>query len=404
MTSTTMSVAGTRPVATLDRITFGLLLAFVASLQVSIALANILLTAMLLGWVALLVRDRTKVSAPAFMVPLLAYAGWTLVSTAFSFNFPVSLVDDKQLVLLLIVPAVYYIARGSRASTVIDVVVSVGAASAAYGIIQYGILHYDNLGQRPQGALTHYMTYSGVLMLVICAAVARLTFGKGDRTWPALVMPALVVALALTFTRSAWVGASAAIALLLALKNFRLVGVLPILVAVMFALAPDSITARMVSVFNLQDPTNRDRVAMLRTGVAMVEARPLTGMGPNMIPRMYIEYRDESAVNATNPHLHNVPLQIAAERGLPALALWLWFIVVLILGLWRMFRAESMRRAEDPGTAIPRRILAAGGLAAVTAMLAAGFFEYNFGDSEFLMLFLVLITLPFASAASQSSR
>ena len=31
-------------------------------------------------------------------------------------------------------------------------------------------------------------------------------------------------------------------------------------------------------------------------------------------------------------------------------------------------------------------------------MLVAGFFEYNFGDSEFLMLLLVLMTLPFAAA------
>ena len=30
-------------------------------------------------------------------------------------------------------------------------------------------------------------------------------------------------------------------------------------------------------------------------------------------------------------------------------------------------------------------------------MLAAGMFEYNFGDSEFLMLFLLLVTLPFAA-------
>ena len=35
----------------------------------------------------------------------------------------------------------------------------------------------------------------------------------------------------------------------------------------------------------------------------------------------------------------------------------------------------------------------------MAGMLAAGLFEYNFGDSEFLMLFLVLITLPFAAAA-----
>ena len=32
-------------------------------------------------------------------------------------------------------------------------------------------------------------------------------------------------------------------------------------------------------------------------------------------------------------------------------------------------------------------------------MLAAGLFEYNFGDSEFLMLFLVLVTLPYAADA-----
>ena len=385
MTSTAMSVSESQPIATLDRVTFGLLLVFVASLQLSIAAANILLTGVLLGWVAILVRDRARPAAPWFFIPLLAYAGWTLVATLFSFNFMVSLVDDKQLILLLLVPAVYHLARGERASTVVDVIVSVGAASAAFGIIQYGILHYDNLGQRPQGALTHYMTYSGVLMLVICAAVARLVFGRGDRTWPALVMPALVVALALTYTRSATVGALAAVAVLLALKNFRLVGLVPILVAVMFAVAPDAVTARMASVFNLQDPTIVDRLAMMRTGAAIVKAQPLTGIGPDMVPRMYVEFRHESAVNAVNPHLHNVPLQIAAERGLPAVALWIWFVVSVLVALSRQFRSGQ------------GRVLAAGGIAAVVAMLAAGMFEYNFGDSEFLMLFLVLITLPFAA-------
>ena len=385
-TSTTISMSETRPIATLDRVTFGLLLVFVASLQVSIAAANILLTALLLGWVAILFRDRTKPSAPRFFIPLLAYAAWTLIATLFSFNFSVSLVDDKQLVLLLLVPAVYHLARGDRARTVVDVVVSVGAASAAFGIIQYGILQYDNLGQRPQGALTHYMTYSGVLMLVICAAAARLVFGRADRTWPALVMPALVVALALTYTRSATVGALAAVALLLALKNLRLLGLVPVLVAVMFALAPDTVTTRMASVFNLQDPTIVDRLAMMRTGVAIIKSEPLTGIGPDMVPRMYVEYRDPSAVNAVNPHLHNVPLQSAAERGLPAVAIWMWFVVSLVAGLWKLFRTGG-----------DTRVLAAAGLAAVVAMLAAGMFEYNFGDSEFLMLFLVLVTLPFAA-------
>ena len=38
----------------------------------------------------------------------------------------------------------------------------------------------------------------------------------------------------------------------------------------------------------------------------------------------------------------------------------------------------------------------------MVSMLAAGFFEYNFGDSEFLMLLLLLITLPFAASRTPS--
>ncbi len=383
--ATTMTVPHTRTTPGLDRVAIALLLGFVASLQVSIALANVLLAGTLMTWAAMLVRDRVRPSAPAFLIPLLAYGAMTLVSAAFSVDPLTSVIDSKQLVLFAVVPAVYDLARGRRAATVVDVIVTVGAASAAFGIIQYGMLHYDSLRLRPQGALTHYMTYSGVLMLVICAAMARLVFGSRDRIWPALVMPALVVALALTLSRNAWVGACVAVGLLLVLKDFRLSAVLPVAIAVMFAMAPDGITSRMMSMFDATDPSNQDRLAMAEVGVRMIGSDPLTGVGPNMVPRVYEAYRPDYAVNASNPHLHNVPLQIAAERGLPALAVWLWFIVALSLGLFRLFR-------QGQG-----RVLAATGLAAVVAMLAAGMFEYNFGDSEFLMLFLVLVTLPFAA-------
>ena len=66
---------------------------------------------------------------------------------------------------------------------------------------------------------------------------------------------------------------------------------------------------------------------MIEIGARIVKDHPLTGVGPNMIPRVYArvppDYADQ---RRSNPHLHNVPLQIAAERGLPALLVWLWFI------------------------------------------------------------------------------
>ena len=390
MTATTITAVGTRSDATLERVTGYLLLGFVAALQISIAAAEILLAATFLGWAALLLRDKTRPSAPVFFLPLVLYAVATLISSAFSADRATSFIDDKQLVLFAIVPMVHDLARGRRASLVVDVIVSVGAASAAYGIVQYGVLHYDNLGRRPEGALTHYMTYSGILMLVLCAAVARLVFGSRDRTWPALVMPALVVALALTFTRSAWVGAAAGVGLLFVLRDFRLTALLPVIVLIAFATAPQAITNRMTSMFNAQDPANQDRLAMVEVGARMIARHPLTGVGPNMVPRVYEQYRPDYAVNPVNPHLHNVPLQIAAERGVPALLVWLWCIGALTLSTFRVFRNSA------------DRILPAAALAAVAAMFAAGFFEYNFGDSEFLMMFLVLATLPFAAARTAS--
>jgi O-antigen ligase len=367
------------------------------AIQFSIAAAQILLTIALVCWIGLLVTGHERFEAPRFFWSLLAYAAITLISAVFSVDPRASFIDSRQLLLFLIVPLAYRFATGSRALTLMTVVLTCAAGSAIVGIFQYGILHYDHLGQRPQGTLGHYMTYSGLLMLVIGVALARVLFGRGERTWAALVMPALAVAVALSFTRSAAVGACAAAALLLTLKDFRLLAILPIVAAVFFAAAPGRVTARMTSMFNQQDASRRDRLAMVREGEHMIRDHPLTGVGPNMVLRVYPQYRDPEAVEKLNPHLHNVPLQIAAERGIPALVIWLWILARLTVDLGRSFYSGK------------QRFLAAAGLAAIIAMLAAGLFEYNFGDSEFLMLFLLIVTLPFAadrtgSLKSQVSR
>jgi O-antigen ligase len=376
----------------LERTAFLTLLGFVATLQLSIAVAQILLaiTGLLWGILYFIQRDVNKL--PPWFIPLALYALATLGSAAFSLDPVASFMDSKQLLLFLIVPIVCRLARGERALTVTTIIISIGAASAIVGIVQYGILEYDHLGRRPQGTLTHYMTYSGLLMVVSAVATARVLFHTKDRTWPALVMPALLVALALTLTRSAWVGTCVGLSLLLVLKDFRLLAALPVLAALFFGFAPPQVTDRLYSTFDLQDPTNRDRLAMARTGVRMIQDNPLTGVGPNMVKEVYADYRDADAVQSTNPHLHNVPMQIAAERGLPALALWLWFVISVVVNSFRRLQTTTYKS------------LPAGGLAALAAMLAAGLFEYNFGDSEFLMMLLVVITLPYAAEISEQAQ
>src|SRR5574338_1458362 len=363
----TMNDAAGTPLV--ERAAYVALLGFAAAPLFSIFVAELLLGIAAVLWGTLVISRRERIEVPWMFWPLALYAAATLVSAAFSVDPAVSFRDAKQLVLFAIVPIAYRLLAGRRTLTAVDVMISAGAVSAVLGIVQYGIFDFDNLGQRVQGTLGHYMTYSGVIMLIGCVAAARVMFRSQDRLWAALIMPAVLVALALTFSRNAWVGACAGIGLLFAMRDFRLVALLPVAAAVFIAVAPARISDRFYSTFSLTDPTNLDRLAMARSGLRIIKDDPLTGVGPDMVIQVYPHYRDPGATRQLNPHLHNVPLQIAAERGLPALGIWIWFIVVLMRDCYRRFRSS------------PIPSIGAAALAAIVAMLAAGMFEYNFGDS-----------------------
>jgi O-antigen ligase len=381
----------------LARIGFVALAACLGLIQLNIITAEACFDIAAIAWVVLAISDRGRPDVPTFFVPLLALAAWTIVSAALSSEPAASLLRSRQLCLYLIVPMAMRFARGSRARTIADVVIAIGAIGAVIGIVQYAVLGYDDLHARPHGLLGHYMTYSGVLMLVICTAVARLIYAEREWIWPAVAVPALLVALAVTLSRNAWVGALLGIVVLFGLRRPRLLVAVPIVVAIALLAAP--VRSRALSMFDPHNPTNRDRISMIRSGEAMIKDHWFAGVGPNMVPVEYLaHYKRADAVDpvdqpgSTRAHLHNVPVQLAAERGLPALAAWLWFVVVAIRDVYRL-----ARRGRAPA-------LAAGGLAVMAAMLTAGLFEHNFGDSEFLILFLGLITLPFAAVANEPAQ
>jgi O-antigen ligase len=373
----------------LEWIGFLLIALCLGLLQIKLILAQgVLFSAAAIVWLIVAIRDGRRPVVPRFFLPLLLFAAWTLVSAAASSDPTKSFIDSKQLLMFLMVPIVARFATGARAGQTIDIIIAIGAAGALIGIVQFAMLGYDNLDNRPRGLLSHWMTYSGLLMLVACAAVARLVFHPKPVAWPAIAVPALLVALVVTNTRNAWIGTFLAVSLLLAIRQWKLLIIPPVVAVIALILAPGLVQQRARSIVDTQDPANRDRIVMWKIGRDMVRDHPIFGVGPEMIEGRYEAYRARypEAVNRRNQHLHNVPIQIAAERGLPALAIWLWFVVIAGWDLWRQLRA---RVAPD---------IAAAGLAALVAMIAAGFFEWNFGDSEFLMLLLGLLTLPYAAA------
>src|SRR5437868_7067503 len=84
-------------------------------------------------------------------------------------------------------------------------------------------------------------------------------------------------------------------------------------------------------------------------------------------------------------HAHSTPIQLAFDRGLPALLFWLW----LMYAFWKLSaRAETLwRGAPDAGT----HGLALGIRGALAGFLASSLVNYNFGDAEVALLVWLLM-------------
>jgi O-antigen ligase len=359
---------------------------WLALIQVSIAASELVLAAVLVVWGYRVSRGEARLVSLPFDAPFTAYAGFSLAAAFFSFEPAASLVASKKL-LLLLVP--YLVVSTVRRTDVLErlvlVLVAMADVSALVGLWQYGLADSGGLEHRIHGFMGHYMTYSGQLMAAGILALALLLFRGRHRWFLGASLALIELALLLTLTRSAWIGTVVAVTFLLFAKDRKLPLVLPLVGLAVALVLPHDVERRLGSFLD-PDTSGWDRVYMLRAGARMAANHPLLGVGPNMVAEVYPIYKPIEATQRDNPHLHNNLAQIAAERGLPCLAAWLWLFAVAVVGAARAYRAT----ASDPRC----HALAAGTLGVLMAGFVAGLFEYNFGDSEFQMIFLFVMALP----------
>jgi branched-subunit amino acid transport protein len=366
-----------------------LLLAILALSTSAIAVANVALALAVPLWFVLLTRERRW--REAFSSPIVGFFGvfvaLLVLSAVFSLHPGRSLFALKGLFTFLLVPL---FADGIE--TVEDAGILVGAlgvaaaAEACLGVWQY--LHgADTLRDRIEATLSHYMTFSGILLVAALLFLGIALEGRRHRAAAGALAALLGATILLTFTRNAYVGLFVAVAVYLALRRPAWLAALPAVAGGIYFAAPAGIRDRLVSTFNPADPTNRDRIDMAIAGGRMVRDFPVFGVGLSLVKPYYPLYRVPDAVRWSVPHLHDNLVQIAAESGLFAAAA---YVAILVC----FFRTcgEKLAKEENPD----RRGLLAGALLAILGITAAGFFEYNFGDVEVLMTTLIVLSIPFA--------
>jgi len=368
------------------------LIGFVLASPFSITAAQFFAFAGVAAWVASINRETRIFDLRFPLVWPFAVFGLITLASAFTSDLPLrSIFDSRKLLQILI----FYFALNTvrddwEALWLVKALFAATAVVSAY-TLAVALREPIELANRMRGFFSIYMTLGGFLVTAGALALAFLLLPGGGRrsVWIYVAAALMGGALLTTFSRNAWVGMVVALLVIaLAGRSGRAASLVLAAAAAAFLLVPQPFRDRLWSMADPKDITTVERIYMWKSGLRMARDHPLLGVGPNRIKKYFPQYAEPEARKRSTSHLHNNPLHIAAERGFPALAAWLW--------VWGAFFAAVVGRLKEARAGpFPLRFRLVGALAAAAGIFTAGLFEYNFGDSEVMMTTYFAMALPF---------
>ncbi len=393
----------------------------VLTFLLSIAASQLCLTlAALLYFAHLLHAKPTPViEFPPVKLPLALFCLWTIISVFFA-EFPAAGgFTIRKLTLFLILLLTINLVASSRhlvfllKALFVEAAVA-GIVGAAQFVRQYHAVRIHHPHKiylymtvtRIVGFQGHWMNFGGQQMIIFSALLAFLLLaakwklaaapgetrakpgGARPKLWW-LVLAVVALSILLNLTRGVWLGCFVATVYLVARWRARWLWALPALIALTLIAGPRMLQRREESVLHpSRDTSLAERFEMWQVGWRMIKKHPLVGVGPENIPALYDFYLPpgKAPILGYHDHLHDNFIQLAAERGLPCLAAWMWLMGAF---LWHCLRIRRRRSRL--------RWVVDAGIAAWLALLVEGVFEFNFGSSPVLMVFLFMMTAPFAA-------
>lgn len=292
--------------------------------------------------------------------------------------------DPRPLKKLLLIPSVHLaatvLASGQRSRTALRLFVFAAAATAL--VTSFVFLAFTQIEGLRLRSNTHYMTWSGLLLLAFPMAVAGWLAPTGRRRWAyAVATLCMSLALLLTETRSAWLGAAVTTCIVLVRLRPRLLWAVPVVALVVLLVAPAHYRARVFETFDPSHHSTSNRIQAWATGLDMWRERPWTGAGLGDLQPLYREHAPDA--QKVFGHLHNNWFQILASLGILGLAAFAWLMVRCGQIFWR---AQRVTRAHPELHA-----LALGAWGSFWGFQIMGLVEWNFGDVEVMIMLYFLL-------------
>jgi len=376
-------------------------LAFASAISIifSIFAFNLLLA---LALIALLLSGE-PLRWPRIKLPLALFVLGTLISLAFSGHVNDGLPQVRKFWVFLELLVVFSALRSASIVRWLFLTwAGFAAIDAMRGVVQFvekvqqaraahtGDYTYY-VGERITGFSSHWNTFSAQLMYSLIMLAAFLFFAPEyrKRMWVWISCAALLaLAILLAETRAVWVAMAVASIYLIWFWRRWLVTLVPVAIALAFLVSPPVIRARFTSFIHPQGvDSNAFHKVTWATGIRMIEAHPLLGLGPEEPRIQFDQYMPPELLpkpEGSYIHLHNMYLEYAAERGIPTMLMMMWILLQVLYDFGRGLRALPPGRSNA-------RFLLHGGIAVVLASMVEGVAEYNLGISAVLIMFLVVV-------------
>ncbi|HXD29781.1 MAG TPA: O-antigen ligase family protein [Pyrinomonadaceae bacterium] len=135
---------------------------------------------------------------------------------------------------------------------------------------------------------------------------------------------------------------------------------------------------RATHALSLQDDSASLRVRVAQVGLKRILTNPVFGHGMDAVKKHWNEWGFPGDVMI---HLHSTPLQLAFDRGLPALFFWLW----LMFAFWKLVTEGELATRETGDT--NRHGVLLGTTGALAGFFVSSMVNYNFGAGVVALVF-----------------
>jgi hypothetical protein len=258
---------------------------------------------------------------------------------------------------------------------------------------------------RASGWTRHYVTFAEMLQMIaqlaLGLALAHLRNHGPNRYFRIAIVGAAILTVGIVFTAMRTVLVAFAIgATVIAWRSLQGAYKVAFTFVLFFVLAFGAVIVwqtRAPDALLLGDPSSSLRGQVARVGLSRILVHPVFGHG---MDAMKLHWNEWGFPGNDMIHLHSTPLQLAFDRGLPALVLWLW----LMISFWIYIAGAESAAHELSDTNSFGLLL--GILGATTGFLASSFVNYNWGDAEAAMMFwwLAGLALVLGTPRSANSR